>query len=72
MEHSKSYDPNELEVAIDPNGPNRGKNTEWRWSVCEKGKGPIRSGISVGARDNAEADARRAMNELITAAKKND
>lgn len=54
------YDPEKLEMHIDPRGPNR-----WKWMVAEKSKGPLISGETTGSRSKAAAEAESAMDELI-------
>jgi len=49
----------EIKIHIDPRG-GYGKSAKWTWSIVQDGK-YLESGESTGARANAEADAREAI-----------
>ena len=58
-----AYDPAKLEIQIHSRGPN-----SWEWTVAEKGKAAIRSGVHEGARSGAVHEANDALMELVDAA----
>lgn len=64
MAYPEDYDPDRLKVAINPHNTKGGRAREWKWSVCEKSKGPIRSGIVTGARQKAVDAGNKVMTEL--------
>ena len=72
MPYPETYDPGKLEVAINPSNTKGGRARQWRWMVCEKSKGPIKSGIATGAYQNAVDAGHAALTELVARAQKRD
>jgi hypothetical protein len=65
MAYPAIFDPDKLEVHVNPASAGGGRARKWKWMVCEKSKGPIESGIETGARQKGVDAGNVALTNLI-------